>query len=70
MAKHVYGSTRMISKTFTINGQQKRIKVPVYDTFDAAVRELGELRVLKDVNSMNIQRARWMLASRSKARTA
>ena len=64
MAKHVDGgAARTITKTFTVKGQRKRARVPVYDRLDDALRELGAIRVLKDVNDMSIQRVRWSLAS-------
>ncbi len=67
MAKHVDGgAARTITKTFTVKGQRKRAKVPVYDRLDDALRERGSIRVLKDVNEMNTQRARWVLASRAR----
>ena len=67
MAKHVdRGAARTITKTFTVKGQRKRAKVPVYDRLDDAVHELGAIRVLKDVNDMSIQRARWLLSSRAR----
>ncbi len=71
MAKHVDGGVaRTITKTFTVKGQRKRAKVPVYDRLDDALRELGSLRVLKDVNDMSNQRARWLLHSRARRTTA
>ncbi len=67
MAKPVAGgAARTITKTFTVKGQRKRSKVPVYDRLDDALRELGSIRVLKDVNEMNTQRARWVLANRAR----
>ena len=67
MAKPVAGgAARTITKTFTVKGQRKRTKVPVYDRLDDAIHELGAIRVLKDVNDMSIQRARWVLSSRAK----
>jgi hypothetical protein len=67
MVKNVNRSKRMISKSFMVKGQRKRARVPVYGNLNTAIRELGELRVLNDINNMNIQRARWVLAARSKS---
>ena len=65
MATRVNGATRTVTKTFMVKGQRKRVKVTLYDKLDEAVHELGSLRVLKDINEIIVQRARWVVASRA-----
>ena len=52
------------TKYGTIRGHRTRLTFTVYATLEEAVRERGELAVLRDVNAMNVQRARWRVGTR------